>query len=132
VVVGILLMTATISLGVMGLFGSFPCPDVLFNSFTSLIVFSCISLMDLCVSSKQVFYLFTVFSCISLRGLFMSSLRTSIIVKSWNFRSESCFSGMLVYPELAMVGELGSDAIKCHWYLFIFLCLLLDIWLSLV
>ena len=29
--------------------------------------------------------------------------------KRWNFRSESCFSGMLGYPGLAVVEELGSD-----------------------
>jgi hypothetical protein len=29
-----------------------------------------------------------------------------------DFRSESCFAGMMVYPGLAMVGELGSDDAK--------------------
>jgi hypothetical protein len=29
-----------------------------------------------------------------------------------DFRSESCFSGVLVYPGLAMVGEMGSDDAK--------------------
>jgi hypothetical protein len=28
------------------------------------------------------------------------------------FKSESCFSGVMVYPGLAMVGELGSDDAK--------------------
>jgi hypothetical protein len=46
-----------------------------------------------------------VFSCISLMELFMSSI---IIMRS-DFRSESCFSHVMVYPELAIMGELGSD-----------------------
>jgi hypothetical protein len=45
-------------------------------------------------------------SCISLRELFMSFLKSSIIMRS-DFRSESCFSGVLGYPGLAMVGEIG-------------------------
>ena len=28
------------------------------------------------------------------------------------FRSESCFSGMIVFPGLAVLGELGSDDVK--------------------
>ena len=29
-----------------------------------------------------------------------------------DFRSISCFSGVMVYPSLAMVGELGCDNAK--------------------
>jgi hypothetical protein len=38
---------------------------VLFNSFTCLVVFSCISLRDFCVSSLRCFTCSSVFSCIS-------------------------------------------------------------------
>ena len=51
-------------------------------------------------------------SCISLRALFMSFVLSSITVMRSDFRSESCFSGVMVYPGLAMVGELGSDVAK--------------------
>jgi hypothetical protein len=36
----------------------------------------------------------------------MSFLNSSITIIRSNFRSESCFSGVMVYPGLAMVGEL--------------------------
>jgi hypothetical protein len=42
----------------------------------------------------------------------MYFLRSSIIFMTWDFRSESCFSGVLEYPEFAVVGELGSDNAK--------------------
>jgi hypothetical protein len=42
----------------------------------------------------------------------MSFLKSSIIIMRSDFRYESCSSGMMVYPELAMVGELGSDDAK--------------------
>ena len=41
------------------------------------------------------------FSCISLRDLFMSFLKSSISVISSDFRSMSCFSGVMVYLGLA-------------------------------
>jgi hypothetical protein len=51
----------------------------------------------------------------------------------WDFRSESCFSGVLGYPGLAVVGELGSNGTKQHWLLLlIFLYSPSAIWLSLV
>jgi hypothetical protein len=52
-----------------------------------------------------------VFSCISLRELFMY-LKYSITVMKSEFRSISYFSGVMVYPGPAMVGELGSDDAK--------------------
>jgi hypothetical protein len=61
--------------------------------------------MDFCVSSLRASSCLPVFSCISLMELFMSSI---IIMRS-DFRSESCFSHVMVYPELAIMGELGSD-----------------------
>jgi hypothetical protein len=51
-------------------------------------------------------------SCISLRELFMSFIKSSITIIRSDFRSESCLSSVIVYPGLAMVGELGSDYIK--------------------
>ena len=49
--------------------------------------------------------------CISFMDLFMS-LKSSIFTMRSDFRSESCFSGVMVYPGLAMMGELGSDDAK--------------------
>ena len=50
-----------------------------------------------------------------------------------DFKSESCFSGVLRYPGLAVVGELVSVDSKQPWFLLlIFLPLPLAIWLSLV
>jgi hypothetical protein len=73
---------------------------------------SCNSLRDFYVSSLSVSSCLPVFSCISLRELFMSFLMSSIIIMRNDFRSEYCFSGVMVFPGLAMVGELGSDDAK--------------------
>ena len=49
------------------------------------------------------------------------------------FKSKYCFSGVLGYPGLALVGELGSDGDMLPWFLLImFLHLPFAIWLSLV
>jgi hypothetical protein len=85
---------------------------VLFNSFACLTMFSCNSLRDFCVSSLRASICLPVFSYISLWKLFMSFLNSSIIIMRSYFRFKSCFSGVLVYPGLAMVGELGSDDAK--------------------
>ena len=51
----------------------------------------------------------------------------------YDFKSESCFSGVLGYPGLAVVGELGSDDAHVFWLLLLMvLCLSLAIWISLV
>ena len=42
----------------------------------------------------------------------MSFLKFSIIIMRSDLKSESFFSGVLGYPGLAMVGELGSDDTK--------------------
>ena len=68
------------------------------------------------------------FTCISLRELFIFFLKASIIFMRWDFRSLSCFSGVLGYLRLAIVG---------NWVLMVpncirFLHLHLAIWLSLV
>jgi hypothetical protein len=40
------------------------------------------------------------------------------------FRSESCFIGVLGYPGIALVDEVGSDFAKSIWFLLLmFLCL---------
>jgi hypothetical protein len=74
----------------------------LFNYFISMIVSSCLSLRDLLVCSCL-----PVFSCIYLKELFMTSLRSSIIFMRWDFGQESCFSGLLGHPGLAVIEELG-------------------------
>jgi hypothetical protein len=78
---------------------------VLFNSITCLVVFSYNSPRDFCVSSLKSSCCLPVLSCISY-------LKSSIIIMRSDFRSMPCFSGMMVYPGLAMVGEFGSDDAK--------------------
>jgi hypothetical protein len=73
---------------------------VLFNSITYLVVFSCNSLRGFFfVSSLKASSCLPVFSCISF-------LNSSIIIMRSDFRSMSCFSGVMVYPGLAMVESL--------------------------
>ena len=63
----------------------------------------------------------------------MSSLESTITFKRWDFRSEPCFSDVLAYPGLIVVGEHGLDGTKWSWFLLlIFLCLPLASWLFLV
>jgi hypothetical protein len=63
---------------------------------------------------------------------FISSLKQSIIFMRCSLRSHSCSSGLLGYPGLAIVGDLGSDGFILHWLLLIiFLHLPFTIWLSL-
>jgi hypothetical protein len=42
----------------------------------------------------------------------MSFLKSSIIIMRSDFRFRSCFSGVMFYTRLAMVGELNSDDAK--------------------
>jgi hypothetical protein len=42
----------------------------------------------------------------------MSFLKSSIIIMRSDFRFMSCFSGVMVYSGLAMVGAFGSDYAK--------------------
>jgi hypothetical protein len=95
----------------------FRCWMVLFNSFSCLVVFSCNSLRDFCVSSLRnstclalfscnslkdscVLSLMTstylaVVSCISVSELFMSFLKSSTITLRYDFKSKSfLFSGV--------------------------------------
>lgn len=63
----------------------------------------------------------------------MYFLRSSIIFMRWDFRSESCFSGVLAYPGFAVLGELGFNVAMLHrLLLLILLSLSLAICLSLV
>ena len=96
-------------------------------------MFTCNSLRDFCVSSLRASTCLPVFSCISLRELFMSFLKSCVIIMRCDFKSESCFSGVLWYLGLTVVGELGSDDAKEPWFLVLmFLLLPLTSWLSLV
>jgi hypothetical protein len=42
----------------------------------------------------------------------MSFLKSSSSIMRYEFKSESCFSGVLGYPGLTVVGVLGSDDAK--------------------
>jgi hypothetical protein len=42
----------------------------------------------------------------------MVFLKSFIIIITCDFKSESCFSGVMGYPGLALVGQLGSDDAK--------------------
>jgi hypothetical protein len=54
----------------------------------------------------------------------MPFLKSSASIMRYDFKSESCFSGVLGYPELAEVGVLGSDDGEWSWILLVnFLCL---------
>jgi hypothetical protein len=37
----------------------------------------------------------------------------------YDFKSVSCFSGVLGYRALALVGILGSDEAQCSWFLLV-------------
>ena len=42
----------------------------------------------------------------------------------YDYKSESCFLGVLGYPGLAVMGMLGSDDAQWSWFLLVkFLCL---------
>ena len=63
----------------------------------------------------------------------MSFLNSSISTRRFDFKYRSCFSGVLRYPGLAVVGELGSDDSMILWFLLVmFLHLPFAMWLSLV
>ena len=66
----------------------------------------------MCVSSLRSFTYLPVFSCISLKELFTSFLNSSIFILRCEFKSESCFSGVLQKPGFVVVGELGPDDAK--------------------
>ena len=105
---------------------------VLFNSLTCLVVFYCNSLRDFRVSSLRASTCLSVF-CIYLRELIMSFSKSSIGIIICYFKSKPCFSSVLGYPRLAVVGELGLDDAMSPWFLLVtFLHLPFTMWLSLV
>jgi hypothetical protein len=63
-------------------------------------VFFCNSLRDFCVSSLVASSYLPVFSCISLREVCISFLKSYIIIMRSDFRSISCFCGVMVYQDL--------------------------------
>jgi hypothetical protein len=69
-----------------------------------------------------------VFSCISFSELLMPFLKSSTSIMRYDFKSESCFSGVLGYPGLAVLGVLGSDYAKLSWLLLVRFCLPFAIW----
>jgi hypothetical protein len=60
-----------------------------------------------------------VFSCISLIDLLMPFLKSSTGIMRYDFKSESCFSGVLGYPGLDEVGVLGSNDGEWSWFLLV-------------
>jgi hypothetical protein len=78
----------------------------LFKGFYLLTEFSCNSLRDVCVSSLRTCSCLAVFFCISLSELLMP-LKSSTSIMRYDFKSESCFLGVLLYPGLSVVGERG-------------------------
>jgi hypothetical protein len=82
---------------------------VLFNSMTCLVVFSCNSLGNFCVSSLRSSTCLAVFSYVSLSGLLKSFVMSSTIIKRYAFKSGSSISGVLGCPGLSGVGVLHSD-----------------------
>jgi hypothetical protein len=57
---------------------------------------------------------------------------SSTSIQRYDFKSESCISGVLGYPGLAELGVLGSDDGEWSWFLLVrFLYLLFTIWYSL-
>jgi hypothetical protein len=63
-----------------------------------------------------------------LKVLYYHHEMCSIIIMRCDFKSESCFTGMLVYIVFAVVGEMGSDYAKKPYFLLVsFFCLPLAI-----
>ena len=63
----------------------------------------------------------------------MPFFKSSTTIMRYDFKSTSCFSGVLGYPGLVVVGVLGSDDAQCSWFLLVkFLRLPFTIWKSLV
>jgi hypothetical protein len=60
-----------------------------------------------------------VFSCISLMDLLISALKFSVIFIRLELRSPSCALVVLLYPGLAVVGQLCSEGVLLPWNLLI-------------
>ena len=73
-----------------------------------LVLFSFNSFRDFCASYLRTSTCLAVF-CISLSELLMPFLKYSTSIMRYDFKSKSCFSGVLGYPGLVVVGLLVSD-----------------------
>jgi hypothetical protein len=82
-------------------------------------VFSFNSLRDFYASSLRPSTCLAMFSYISLSELLISFLKSPISIMRYDFKSKSCFSGVLGYPGLAVVGLLCSDDGKWYWFLLV-------------
>jgi hypothetical protein len=59
----------------------------------------------------------------------MSFLKSSTSIMRYDFKSESCFSGVLGYPGLTVARVLGSDDAEWSWFLLVrFLHLIFILW----
>jgi hypothetical protein len=59
----------------------------------------------------------------------MPFLKSSTSIMRYDFKSESCFSGVLGYSGLTLVGILGSSYAEWSWFLLVrFLYLPFAIW----
>jgi hypothetical protein len=88
------------------------------RSSTYLAVFSCNSLRDFCASSLTVSTCLAVFSCIS-SELSMPFIKSSTSIMRYDFRPKSCSLGMLGYPGLAVLVVLGSEDTQLSWSLLV-------------
>ena len=111
----------------------------LFNSITSLVVFPCNSLWDFCLSSLRSSTCVAVISYNSLResscflfkcfylfsGILLNFFKwvinalLNILYQHHEIRFEYCFSGVLSYSGLTVVGILGSDDAQWSWFLLV-------------
>jgi hypothetical protein len=63
------------------------------------------------VFSLKDFYLFTCALLYFFKKVMSFLMSSTTIMRSY-FRSKSCFSSVMLYPGLAMVGEFSSDVAK--------------------
>ena len=63
------------------------------------------------------FYLFSLILLYFFKGVIYVLLKVLHHLMRSDFRSISCFSGVMVYPGLAMVGKFVSDEAKSPWFL---------------
>jgi hypothetical protein len=90
---------------------------VLFNSITSLVVFSCNFYGIFLCFLFNVCYLFSSVLLYFLSELLKSFLMSSTIIMRYVFKSGSSFSSVLGCPGLGEVGVLGSDDGEWSWFL---------------
>ena len=86
------------------------------HSLCCVIVFSCSSLSNYCVSSVGGSICLSVFSSCCLRELFIHISKISIIMVEKDLEPEPHFYGVFYKPLLAVVGELGSNVVRLSWF----------------